>query len=611
MPRQKRHASRIYQMIGEPGPGAATVGYVRYSMELQDKTSIVTQKRRIREFADKKGWKIVRWYEEPEQSAKYNEIEQRPVFAQMLKDAGIHFQVVLCYENNRWARNVEVAYRSLTRLRRLRVWWATSDGLWDIDKVQQDGFDVAFVVDTQLNASYVRQLSKRVIDGKEDRALEGYHNGSVPFGYLPPLYPKAPDTAPSTWRPERTPVRPDPVNFPALVRIGELAAQGWSDAAIADELEAYLSRTARFGERKLTKDTLAAIRRSWFPREFAPGSGHGTIDTPSGELVEGKHQAAWPYELWQRMVEVKAGQYHRPSVEAQRRAHEFSRIITCVACRRPLAVARWNEVAYYRDTSAIRKLECPAGGFLAVKASMVIYQFGDILRRVQLPTAWREVIAEQYNAKITNQDKAFEGIMQRRKEIEAEQKRLVTAFTKGYLTEQDLDTQMGRLREELLVLPMPLTHSVDEMTQMVISAGETLVDMADYWMEATAEEKRDIVWSLFPLGGLIYDLERQSIVGVLLRESILPVLVLGLEQTGLWEQRDQGLWLRSECLPPKQARENPHLPPPQPPSLTPEQQHEARMLVRQGISLRQVAKRLGTSYESIRRLGKKTGSEES
>ncbi len=41
------------------------------------------------------------------------------------------------------------------------------------------------------------------------------------------------------------PVRPDSVTFPALVRIGELTAQGWSDSAIADELEGYLSHTSR------------------------------------------------------------------------------------------------------------------------------------------------------------------------------------------------------------------------------------------------------------------------------------------------------------------------------------------------------------------------------
>jgi DNA invertase Pin-like site-specific DNA recombinase len=239
MPRKKTHANRVYQFLGEPGPGTLVAGYVRYSSEMQDPVSIVTQKRRIEEFAAKKGWIIIRWYEEPERSAKYEEIQQRPIFAQLLADAGGEFQIVLCYANNRWARNSAVAFTSLNQLRHKRVWWATSDGLWDIDKVQQDGFDVAFAVDTQMNAAYVRQLSKRVIDAKEDRARDGYHNGQVPFGYLRPEYPKAPDGAPSTWKPPRTPVRIDPVNFPALVRIGELAAQGWLDTAIANELATY------------------------------------------------------------------------------------------------------------------------------------------------------------------------------------------------------------------------------------------------------------------------------------------------------------------------------------------------------------------------------------
>jgi hypothetical protein len=122
-----------------------------------------------------------------------------------------------------------------------------------------------FAVDTQINTSYVRQLSKRTIDGKEDRARERYHNCWVPFGYLPPEYPKVPDGAPSTWQPPRMPARPDPITFPALVLIGELAAGGWADRAIADELEGYNLVTSRFGERALTKDTIAAIRRSRFP----------------------------------------------------------------------------------------------------------------------------------------------------------------------------------------------------------------------------------------------------------------------------------------------------------------------------------------------------------
>ncbi len=606
MPRQKYHRNRVYQVVGEPGPGSIAVGYVRYSSELQDPTTIATQKRRILEFAEKKEWKIVRWYEEPEQSAKYEEIEQRPIFAQLLGESGKQFQIVLCYMNNRWSRNVVVAFTSLTRLRQGRVWWATADGLWDIDKVQQDGFDVAFAVDTQINASYVRQLSKRTIDGKEDRAREGYHNGWVPFGYLPPEYPKAPDGAPSTWRPPRMPVRPDPVTFPALIRLGELAAQGWSDSAIADELEGYISRTSRFGERLLTKDTIAALRRSWFPREFAPGCEHGTIETPSGELVEGKHQAAWPYELWQQMVETKAAQYRRPRREAQRQPHEFSRIIVCAACRRPLRVMLPNGVPYYKDTSSIRKLECSAFGSLSVKSATVIYQFGEILSAVKLPSTWREAIAEQCNASLVK-DESSELILAQRAALEAEQKRLVSAFAKGYITEQDLDTQVGRIRTELFALPVPVVQDADKMKQAAISAGETLLDMAAYWSEATVEERRDIVWSLLPVGGMVYDLERRVIIGLVPRSSMLSVLALGLEGTMRWEQREGGLWLLSEFLPERFVRDEPHLPPPQPESLTPEQKWEAVALLQNGWSIRQVASYYEVSRGAIHRLAKKEG----
>ena len=38
---------------------------------------------------------------------------------------------------------------------------------------------MGFLIDTQMNEVYIRQLSRRTIDGKEDRAREGYHNGNV------------------------------------------------------------------------------------------------------------------------------------------------------------------------------------------------------------------------------------------------------------------------------------------------------------------------------------------------------------------------------------------------------------------------------------------------
>ena len=207
MGRKRPHSERLFDPLGKPSSGTSAAGYVRYSSDMQNPATITTQKRCIQEYAETNGWHIVHWYEEPDSSAKYEEIEKRPLFAQLLEDAGCEFQAVVCYTNDRWARNAGVAFSSLEELRRRHTWWATADGQWDIDKVEEDGSDIAFAIDTQFNAAFVRRLSKRAIDAKEDRARDGYHNGSVPFGYLPPEYPKAPDGAPSTWKPPRMPVR--------------------------------------------------------------------------------------------------------------------------------------------------------------------------------------------------------------------------------------------------------------------------------------------------------------------------------------------------------------------------------------------------------------------
>jgi DNA invertase Pin-like site-specific DNA recombinase len=263
MGRKKQHKSRMYRLVGEPGPGARVVGYVRYSSDMQGSATIETQKRAIEKLAAEKGWILVGWYEEPAHSAKYEEIERRPIFAQLLKDAGVLFAVVLCYSTSRWARSHVVTGLSLSELRRKGVWWATTSQGFTIDSILEPGPSLVHVLTAQTDQDYLVQLSKVTIDGLENRGQEGFHNGPVPFGYRRPAYPTPPEDAPSTWKPPRMPARPDPKTFPALVRLGELVAAGWSDVAIADELasQGVTSKTTRFGVRPLTKDTVASIRR--------------------------------------------------------------------------------------------------------------------------------------------------------------------------------------------------------------------------------------------------------------------------------------------------------------------------------------------------------------
>ncbi len=140
---QKHYYSRQLQVLIEPELGSLAVGYVCVRSSQSDSVNLVLQRRRIAEFAASKGWELARWYEEPEE---YEGTERPPAFAQLLEDASSQFQVVLCSASRYWSRNVGRAYESLDYLRQLGVWWATTDGQWDINTVLQEGFDVACVL---------------------------------------------------------------------------------------------------------------------------------------------------------------------------------------------------------------------------------------------------------------------------------------------------------------------------------------------------------------------------------------------------------------------------------------------------------------------------------
>ena len=52
---------------------------------------------------------------------------------------------------------------------------------------------------------------------------------------------------------------------------------------------------------------------------------------------------------------------------------------------------------------------------------------------------------------------------------------------------------MKELQIEQFALPVPEAKDTDKAIQEALSAGETLAGMADYWSEAIAEERREIV----------------------------------------------------------------------------------------------------------------------
>src|SRR5258707_202359 len=176
-----------------------------------------------------------------------------------------------------------------------------------------------------------------------------WHVGDVPFGYLPPQYPKAPDDGTASWRPPRMPIVPDPKNWPALQLIADLRCKKWSAREIAEELNALGYRTsgrkrvgpkhARTGDhlysgtRLFNADNVRAILNNPLYSAYEPGCEYGTIITPSGLRVKGQHKVAWDYSTWQRMQQVAEELYLAPhSTAVSRASYPLAGIITCFVC---------------------------------------------------------------------------------------------------------------------------------------------------------------------------------------------------------------------------------------------------------------------------------------
>jgi DNA invertase Pin-like site-specific DNA recombinase len=396
MRRRQYRPNNAWSLVTKPEPGnGRVIGQVRYSSELQDGGySIDEQKRQIQLAVEKEGWELVGWCEEPAVSAK-GELDSRPQLAELLMvHVGSTCNVVMCHESSRWTRNPALGEKSLEILRGKQCWWQTADGQWDINKVLQEGFDVAWAITQVQNAAFLRKLSGHVRKGKLGKARQGYSNGFPMFGYRMPEIVISADNGQLSQVRRRVVYEPHPEYFAVLQKVGELFAQEppLTVLQVAEELNRlglpYLSRQS--GPRIWSESILSSLLYRQYPREYAPGSGHGTITLATGELVEGKHVAAWSYELCQKIDANRAllgmNRQARPRKGIVR---AFSGIIYCVHCgrrlvtRRQYYTARDRMYAYYACmTPKTLGIKCPAGSrgqHCAVRSEVVDRQFGAIL----------------------------------------------------------------------------------------------------------------------------------------------------------------------------------------------------------------------------------------
>lgn len=160
------------------------VGYIRVSSADQlGGFSLDAQERLFRELCRNRGWESARVYREEGRSAHVDSIKKRPVFRQLLEDAGKGgIDVVVVHTLDRWSRNLRVMLESIGTL--------GQHGVGLVSITENIDYSTAHgKLATQMLGSvaefFSEALANHVRKGVSERAHQGLHLGTIPFGYEP------------------------------------------------------------------------------------------------------------------------------------------------------------------------------------------------------------------------------------------------------------------------------------------------------------------------------------------------------------------------------------------------------------------------------------------
>lgn len=156
---------------------AALYTRVSTDMQAEDGFSLAGQLNLLNEYCKRSNVEVFQVYSDEGISGQK---ENRPAFQKMIHDAEKKcFDVILVYKFDRFARKVELSQRVKNQLKKSGI------NVVSITEPVEDspiGFFTSGIMDL-LAEYFVKDLSVKTKMGQVERASQGLHNGSVPYGY--------------------------------------------------------------------------------------------------------------------------------------------------------------------------------------------------------------------------------------------------------------------------------------------------------------------------------------------------------------------------------------------------------------------------------------------
>ena len=329
-------------------------GYVRVSDESQvDGHSLDAQRREIKRYCEAQGYELVVIYADEGVSAYTDQIEARPQFAKLLKDAEAHiFNVVIVHTRDRWARKSAVQAEALQRLGNANIGFVSVTENMDYTTPHGKWMLTMMGANSELASALIGIHVKKA---QRQRAELGLPLGDIPFGYVRNIDSKQAPVIVSA-------------EAEAIYQAFETRNQGESQGSIAARINSkgFRTRTGRMFTGYSVRDMLA--------NRFYAG-----VIVYQDEEYAGQHQAIVPEPLYQQ-VQLRRLKHGRKNVRGGITG-ALQGILSCSSCGNPVHSERNHQGdPRYRERHG---WPCGTNG-RSVIAHRIDPQIGEIIAGINL-----------------------------------------------------------------------------------------------------------------------------------------------------------------------------------------------------------------------------------
>lgn len=491
--------------------------YIRYSSTMQeDSFSLDAQLRQIHARAASDGVEIVKVYSDPATSAYKN--RYRPGINQMLEDARRgSFQYLYVHKVDRLARRLEWAIDIVKQLQRMDVVLRAVEQNFNLDMPEGK---LMFHLLGSLGEFYSDNLSKETHKGKYERAMQGFHNGWAPFGYV------------SEKHGDRKKAVPDPEKAKIIREMFERFSTGlYMDQDIANWMNTKGVKTLL--GRPFTKDTIREMLQNPFyigmlryRGAFIPGRPYrGT-----GKFVKGLHEPLISNELFEECRRIRARRSRKsPTRQNTKYVYLLAGLLVCSCCGKNLRAQSSIRTRYYRDTARFSGVPCEHSG-ASVRADDLDERIGMVMQSLTLPADWQEELQRGLL-----EDKG-PNPQREKARLNGEIKRMREAYKAGLYENDEVS-----FWKEIEILQTRLETLKQYTPTEVRQAAEVISGLGLAWAAAAPDERRELCRII--LREVVIDLGTKEILHLSPRSeySVLFRMIDSLE-----EQEDGSFRYRQE-----------------------------------------------------------------